>query len=134
MKRLNKKGFTLIELLAVIVVLAIILAVAVPRVLDVIEDARKESLGKSAQMVARYINQAYAIDLAQGNLAQTAVSAGTACPAEAGFASPTDGACTYQLALTGSEPTVTVTIVGAGRFARWTAVSINGAASDLTGN
>ncbi len=38
---MNKKGFTLIELLAVIVVLAIILLIAMPIVLNVINDARQ---------------------------------------------------------------------------------------------
>ena len=39
----NKKGFTLIELLAVIVILAILLAVAIPRVTKYISDSRKDS-------------------------------------------------------------------------------------------
>ena len=30
MKKLNKKGFTLIELLAVIVILAVLMAIAIP--------------------------------------------------------------------------------------------------------
>ena len=39
----NKKGFTLIELLAVIVILAIIMVVAVPKILDIIENSRKRA-------------------------------------------------------------------------------------------
>ena len=39
----NKRGFTLIELLAVIVILAILLAVAIPRVTKYISDSRKDS-------------------------------------------------------------------------------------------
>ncbi len=38
---MNKKGFTLIELLAVIVILAIILLIAMPIVLNVINEARQ---------------------------------------------------------------------------------------------
>ncbi len=38
---MNTKGFTLIELLAVIVILAIILLIAMPIVLDVINEARR---------------------------------------------------------------------------------------------
>ncbi len=41
MKKLNKKGFTLIELLAVIVILAILVAVAVPAVTRYLGTARK---------------------------------------------------------------------------------------------
>ena len=45
---MNKKGFTLIELLAVIVILAIIALIATPIVLNIIDDAKKESDLRSA--------------------------------------------------------------------------------------
>lgn len=48
----NKKGFTLIELLAVIVILAILLAVAIPRVTKYISDSRKDSLVTTAKEFA----------------------------------------------------------------------------------
>ena len=44
----NRKGFTLIELLAVIVILAIILLIATPTVLNLIEDARRGAARNSA--------------------------------------------------------------------------------------
>ena len=43
-----KKGFTLIELLAVIVILAIIALIAVPRILNIVEKARKGAAESSA--------------------------------------------------------------------------------------
>ena len=46
--KLNKKGFTLIELLAVIVILAIIMLIATPIILNVIEDARQGAARSSA--------------------------------------------------------------------------------------
>lgn len=46
-------GFTLVELLAVIVILAIILLVAVPNVLGVIEEAREEAFIASAKMIIK---------------------------------------------------------------------------------
>ena len=46
---MNKKGFTLIELLAVIVILAILLAVAIPRVTKYITDSRRDSLVTTAR-------------------------------------------------------------------------------------
>jgi len=48
-KEKNKFGFTLIELLAVIVILAIIALIATPVMLDIIEDAKKSSLLRSAK-------------------------------------------------------------------------------------
>ena len=127
MKKLTKKGFTLIELLAVIVVLAILLVIAVPRVLDVIESARSESLGKSAQIVARYLKQDYAIKMVRGTAPTAAiVSPGVACPAEAGH-NAAEGGCLYTMSLSGSEASFTVIISGLGRFARWRATSVDGA-------
>ena len=46
--KLNKKGFTLIELLAVIVILAIIMLIATPIILNVVEDARQGAARSSA--------------------------------------------------------------------------------------
>ena len=48
-----KKGFTLIELLAVIVILAIIAVIAVPIVIDIIEEAKINSIKASANMYSR---------------------------------------------------------------------------------
>ena len=45
----NKKGFTLIELLAVIVILAILLAVAIPQVTKYITNSRKDSYVTTAK-------------------------------------------------------------------------------------
>lgn len=45
----NKKGFTLIELLAVIVILAILLAIAIPQVSKYITRSRKDSLIATAK-------------------------------------------------------------------------------------
>jgi len=45
----NKKGFTLIELLAVIVILAILLAIAIPKVSKYISNSRKDSFVLAAK-------------------------------------------------------------------------------------
>ena len=47
----NKKGFTLIELLAVIVILAIILAIAVPSISGIINNARKSGFEADVKMI-----------------------------------------------------------------------------------
>lgn len=46
---MNKKGFTLIELLSVIVILAVIALIAVPIILNIIEDTKEESIKVSVQ-------------------------------------------------------------------------------------
>ena len=46
--KLNRKGFTLIELLAVIVILAVIMLIATPTVINLIEDARVGAAKNSA--------------------------------------------------------------------------------------
>ena len=49
MKRLNKKGFTLIELLAVIVILGVLLAIAIPSVSKYISTSKKSTYVSNAQ-------------------------------------------------------------------------------------
>jgi len=47
----NKKGFTLVELLAVIVILAIILAIAIPGISGIITNAKKGAFESDAKMI-----------------------------------------------------------------------------------
>lgn len=49
----KKNGFTLVELLAVIVILAIILLIAVPNILGVIEKSREDSFESSVKMIVK---------------------------------------------------------------------------------
>lgn len=48
---MKKKGFTLVELLAVIVILALILAIAVPTISSLIEESRKNSFKATGDML-----------------------------------------------------------------------------------
>ena len=48
----KKNGFTLVELLAVIVILAIILVIAVPKISDTIKNSKKASFESSAKTIA----------------------------------------------------------------------------------
>ncbi len=67
-----KKGFTLIELLAVIVILAIISLIAIPIVLDIIEDSRSGAALRSAEGYVRAVNY----KIAQAALKKTTVADG----------------------------------------------------------
>ena len=51
-----KKGFTLIELLAVIVILAVISLIAIPIVMNIIEDSRQAAAKRSAEGYVRAVN------------------------------------------------------------------------------
>lgn len=55
MIRHNKSGFTLVELLAVIVILAIILAIAVPGISNIIDISRQSAFESDAKMVLKQL-------------------------------------------------------------------------------
>ena len=63
-----KKGFTLIELLAVIVILAIISLIAIPIVLDIIEDSRRSAAIASAEGYVRAVNYRIAQEALNDNI------------------------------------------------------------------
>lgn len=61
----NKKGFTLIELLAVIVILGIIMAIAIPSMTGYIANSRKDTMLSTAQ---EYINSARTLLISENAL------------------------------------------------------------------
>lgn len=63
MKKLNKKGFTLIELLAVIVILAVLLAIAVPAVSNYINTSKKSGYIDTVKM---YVDAARNASITEG--------------------------------------------------------------------
>ena len=52
---MNKKGFTLIELLAIIVILAIIMAIAIPQVLNVVNGSKDSAWKDNLKMISKAI-------------------------------------------------------------------------------
>ena len=58
----KEKGFTLIELLAVIVLLAIIMVITVPKILNVIENSEKNAYKESVEIMAHQALLQYNID------------------------------------------------------------------------
>ena len=53
---MNKRGFTLVELLAVIVILAIILAIAIPSITNIISNATQNAFSSDVRMAIKAIN------------------------------------------------------------------------------
>lgn len=53
--KLKKKGFTLVELLAVIVILAIILAIAIPSITGIIDKQRRNAFEANVKMIVKGI-------------------------------------------------------------------------------
>ena len=70
-KMKNKKAFTLIELLAVIVVLALILLIAVPRVLKTISDSEKESFRLTGENLVKVVEDNTVLDSENNVLPKT---------------------------------------------------------------
>ena len=63
----NKNGFTLVELLVVIVVLALIMIITIPAVLDVMDDTRRNAFVLYAQKVVKDTQTQYVYDSNIGN-------------------------------------------------------------------
>lgn len=61
---MKQRGFTLVELLAVIVILGVILAIAIPKMLNVIKQSKISSMESSVKLIARTAN-----DIRQENIA-----------------------------------------------------------------
>ena len=61
MKKLNRKGFTLVELLAVIIILAIVVGITIPAVLNTINSSRKQAAQTAADVAAKWIAEQYTI-------------------------------------------------------------------------
>lgn len=62
MKKLNRKGFTLVELLAVIVILAIIVGIVFPQIMNSINNSRVSAIHTSAKEIVRWWENSISAD------------------------------------------------------------------------
>ena len=61
-RKLNSKGFTLVELLAVIVILALVLVLTIPNVLNAMNNSRVSSIHSKAKSVANWYSESILAD------------------------------------------------------------------------
>ena len=59
----SKKGFTLIELLAVIIILAIVVGITIPAIMNTVGNARQSAFNSAAQSCADWIERQYQLYL-----------------------------------------------------------------------
>ena len=107
-KNERKSGFTLIEIIAVLVILAVLAAVAIPRYISLIDEARDQALQGAVAAALSHVSMAYG----RLCLANDAEPTGAELATECGTTNPMDETdYTYTFAASGDDVTVTVTDV-----------------------
>ncbi len=98
----NEEGFTLIEIIAVLVILGILAAVAVPKFFDLQTRAKEKAVASAVAELKVRVNQHFASDLLDGivpaDIGYTAASIGTDVGADFNITAWTPNTTTKEIA------------------------------------
>lgn len=122
----NQDGFTLIEIISVLVILGILAAVAVPKFIDLQEDARQQAASGAIAEVKSRLSMGYGQYLLRNTGTATPLPANvaaicgangvndaTALPISGVGTVPVGGDFTVSIATNGTGATISVTVVQA---------------------